>query len=145
MQEHEHPQRTQRNQYRYLFAAKHHGSTAGAAQWSPDLSAEDEFAVFDRADEWELADEDGNLYGVLPHGEDSLRHLGIWHEQIAEFPCAAEGMPWHGYPLWPINHEGPSNRRKQKYRPEQEVLNRMVEVGLITKPMRTRLMKGRHV
>lgn len=145
MQEHEHPQRTQRNQYRYLFTAKHHGSIADAAQWSPDLSEEDEFAVFDTADKRELEDEDENLYGVLPEGKDSLRHLGIWQEQIAKFPRAAKGMPWHGYPLWSINHEGPSNRRKQKYRPEREVLNRMVEVGLITNTMRTRLLKGDHV
>jgi hypothetical protein len=145
VQDHEHPQRTRRHQYRYLFTAKHHGESEGAAQWSPDLSEEDEFAVFDGADDMELLDEEGNLYGALRDGEDSLRDLGIWGEQIAEFPCAAEEMPWHGYPLWAINHEGPSNRRNQKHRPAREVFNRMVEVGRITALMRTRLMKGGHV
>jgi hypothetical protein len=145
MQDHEHPQRTRRHQYRYLFTAKHHGQTAGAAQWSPELSEEDEFAVFDGADERELEDEEGNLYGAVAEGDGSLRCLGVWQEQIAEFPIAAEEMPWHGYPLWPINHEGPSNRRNPGCRPAKEVFTRMVEVGLITLPMRKRLMKGHHV
>jgi hypothetical protein len=145
MQDHEHPQPTRRHQYRYLFTAKHHGDTEGAARWSPDLSEEEEFAVFDGADDMELADDEGNLYGALRDGEDSLRDLGIWQEQIAEFPYAAEEMAWHGYPVWAINHEGPSNRRNQKHRPAREVFNRMVEVGLITVSMRARLMKGGHV
>ena len=145
MQDHEHPQRSRSHQYRYLFTANHHGETGGAAQWSPELSEEDEFATFDGADERELSDDEGNLYGVLPDGEDSLRYLGIWQEQIAEFPSAAEDTPWHGYPLWPINQEGPGNRRNQKHRPARDVFDRMIEVGLITSTMRTRLMKGRHV
>lgn len=145
MEDHEHPQRTRGHQYRYLFTVKHHGGSKGAAQWAPDLSEADEFAVFDAADNMELSDDEGNLYGALRFGADSLRDLGIWQEQIAEFPLAAEGAPWHGYPIWAINHEGPSNRRNQKHRPARQVFNRMVEVGLITASMRTRLLKGSHV
>src|SRR5260370_13712507 len=110
MLDHEHPERTQRNQYRYLlngtsmsgimltwgkwvptystqidvfrlmevpfrylFTAKHHGGDKTAAQWHPGLSDDDEFAVFDGADHRELSDEDGNLYGALSDGEESLR------------------------------------------------------------------------
>jgi hypothetical protein len=143
MQDYEHSERTNRHQYRYLFTAKHHGGVKGAAQWT--LSEPDEFAVFDGADEMELSDEQGNLYGALRDGEESLRFLGSYQEQIAEFPCAAEGVPWHGYPMWAINQDGPSNRRNQKHRPARQVFDRMVHVGLITRTMRTRLMKGDHV
>jgi hypothetical protein len=112
MLEHLHPQPTRsERQYRYLFTAKHHGGDKTAAQWQPGLSQDDEFAVFEGADERQLSDADGNLYGALPDGEDSLRFLGIYGEQIAEFPCPPAGSPWHGYPIWALNEEGPSNRR----------------------------------
>ncbi len=137
MLEREHPQRTRRHQYRYLFTAKHHGGDKSAAQWHPDLSRDDEFAVFDGADEMELSDGGGNLYGALSDGEESLRHLGIFQEQIAKFPRAAAGSPWHGYPVWAVSDE--------KHRPAKEVFDKMVRAGLITQPMRKRLMKGDHV
>jgi hypothetical protein len=146
MQDHEHPQRTRtERQYRYLFTSKHHGGTPGAAQWHPALSENDEFAVFDGADAMQLSDEDGNLYGALSDGEESLRFLGIYEEQIAEFPYQTEGLAWHGYPVWALNGDGPGDRRNQKHRPAKEVFDRMVQVGLITQQMRTRLRKGDHV
>jgi hypothetical protein len=128
-----------------LFTAKHHGAIKSAAQWLPALSEDDEFASFDGADELQLSDEDGHLYGALSDGTESLRYLGIYQEQVAEFPYAAEGAPWHGYPVWALNDDGPPNRRNQKHRPAKQVFNRMVEVGLITRAMCTRLMGGHHV
>jgi hypothetical protein len=148
MQDHEHSETTDNRQRRYLFTAKHHGADRNAAQWRPDLTESDEFAVFNSADgneENEFSDEDGNLYGALREGEDSLRELGMFQEQIAEFPCTADGRPWHGYPHWAINQEGPSNRRNQKHRPANRVFDRMLRVGLINRSMRARLMKGDHV
>ncbi len=146
MQDHEHPNRTWRSQYRYLFTAKHHGGgTSEDAQWLPSLSEQDECAVFDVADAQRLLDDSGNLYGALPDGEESLRYLGTWQQQIAEFPLAAEGSPWHGYSLWPLNEFAPPNRRSPKHRPATEVFNRMVQTGLITLRMRKRLLKGDHV
>jgi len=146
MQNHEHPQRSGRHQYRYLFTTKHHGGDAKAAQWLPDLPESDEFAVFDGADRWELVDEDGNLYGVLPDGEESLRVLGTRLEQIAKFPFAADETPWHGYPCWALRKEDDtSNRRTQRNQPAGEVFGKMVQNGLISSPMRKRLMKGKHI
>ena len=142
--DHEHPETTRRNHHRYLFTAKHHGGH-GDAQWLPSLSEVDEFSVFDDADEMDLADGEGNLFGGLRDGADSLRVLGYYQEQIAEFPCSAEGSPWHGYPVWAINQSGATNRRTNKQRPAKAVFDRMVEVGLITQQMRRRLMKGDHV
>ena len=143
MQDHEHTQTTRRHQYRYLFTAKDHGGGKGTAEWI--LSEPEEFAVFDGADEMELSEEAGNLYGALRDGADSLRILGSFQEQIAEFPCTPVGTPWHGYPMWAINPDGPSNRRNPRHRPARVVLNKMVEVGLITLNMRARLLKGEHV
>jgi hypothetical protein len=91
MHEHEHPQRTRRSHYRYLFTTKHHRGKRGPAQWLPDLSEDDEFAVFDWADEWEVADKVGNLFGALEDSEEGLRFLGIWQEQIAKFPRRPQG------------------------------------------------------
>jgi hypothetical protein len=108
------------------------------------VSEDEEFAVFDGADESELADEDGNLYGILREGGEGLRYLGTWQQQIAEFPFAREGNPWHGYPLWPLKGLGPENRRGEKFRPEKEVFTRMVQAGLITTRERRRLLKGEY-
>jgi hypothetical protein len=137
MHEHEHPVRTRNNQYRYVFTAKHHGADKSAAQWRKDLSEDDEFAVFDGADQMNLSDMAGNLYGAIPDGDDSLIMLGSLQEQIAKFPCAAAQSSWHGYPIWA--------RTEQKYRPTDEVFEKMVQAGLIQEWMRRRLMKGDHV
>ena|SRR6266436_10330818 len=137
MLERENPQRTRRHEYRYLFTAKHHGGDKNAAQWLSELSPNDEFAVFEGADEMDLSDEAGNLFGALSDGQESLRFLGTLQEQIAKFPCAPQGSPWHGYPVWPLTDE--------KYRPSRQVFDKMVERGMITQTMRRRLMKGDHV
>jgi hypothetical protein len=92
---------TARSRYQYQFTPKHHGADPNAAQWLPALSLDDEFSVFDGADEHELSDEDGNLYGVRTDGEGGLRYIGTWNQQVAEFPVARAGEAWHGYPLYP--------------------------------------------
>ena len=71
-----HNQVTGRNHYRYLFTPKHHGADESAAQWLPSMSLEEEFAIFNGADQNELFDADGRLYGVQPEGGDGLRHIG---------------------------------------------------------------------
>jgi hypothetical protein len=143
MLDHPHPRHTRRRQFRYLFTSKHHGGH-GDGQWLPSLSEDDEFAVFESADDLDLSDEDGNFFGALPEG-DSLRMLGTRHEQIAMFPLMAEGSPWHGYPLWALDKSGPANRRNQKHRPAKGVFDKMVEARLIDEPKRRRLMKGDHI
>ena len=72
-------------------------------------------------------------------------YWGYYHEQIAKFPFASEGSPWHGYPMRALGEGSPSNRRSQKNQPGKEVFDKMIVAGLITKRMRTRLMKGDHV
>jgi hypothetical protein len=135
---------TARSHYQYQFTPKHHGADPNAAQWLPSLSLEEEFSIFDGADEHELSDEDANFYGVLPDGEGGLRHIGSWNQQVAEFPVAREGEAWHGYPLYPLVELGPANRRGQKGRPAPAVFGQMVQTGLITPSQRRRLMKGDH-
>jgi hypothetical protein len=100
--------------------------------------------VFDDADYHEIAAEDGSLYGVRRTDDGKLRFLGTWEQQLAEFPSAREGQPWHGYPLLPVNDEGPDNRRGENFRPTKDVFRKMEEAGLITKQQRKRLMRGKH-
>ncbi len=139
-----HNRRTTRSEYQYQFTPKHHGAGPGAARWLQELSLDEEFDIFDAADEHELSDDDGRLYGVQRDGEDSLRYIGIWHEQVAEFPLAREGEAWHGYPVYPLVDEGPENRRGQRSRPANIVFGKMVRAGLISQSQRRRLMKGDH-
>ena len=91
----------------------------------------------------EFSDEDENLFGATSDGEASLRVLGSYEEQIAMFPRAAEGSPWHGYPVWAPSAEAPANRRKQKHRPPKEVFDQMIGAGLINQEMREALNERR--
>lgn len=133
-----HASRTRKSGYRYMFLAKHHGGgTSDDARWLPDLSRDQEFSVFDAADFHEVTDEaNGWLYGVLRDTDGDLVELGTWHQEMAEFPQAREGEPWHGYPIWAVNEEAPSNRASQKLRPAKAVFRRMEAAGLITSRQR---------
>jgi len=140
-----HPEPTRRSRYFYLFSGKHHGGGRDDdARWAEDISRDEEFSVFDEADFHDISDEDGRLYGVLPTPARGLRDLGTWQQQMAEFPLANENVPWHGYPIWAVNQDAPSNRSDQKMRPAKEVFRKMEREGLITKRQRKRLFKGDH-
>src|SRR4051794_5045763 len=83
-----HETRTGRSNHSYQFTPKHHGADVTAAQWLPSISLEEEFAIFDEADERDISDKDGNLYGVQQDAEGGLRCVGMWNEQVAEYPVA---------------------------------------------------------
>jgi hypothetical protein len=125
-----------------MFTHKHHGGD-GDGQWLETLTEEDEFAVFDWADDREISDEAGNLYGALQMGVDSLHDLGTYREQIAKFWNQPDGLPWHGFPVWSINQEGPGNRRRNP--PPKVIFNKMVEAGLIKRAKANRLKGGHHI
>ncbi len=140
-----HSEQTRKHRYSYQFTAKHHGGgTADDACWSKDVSRAEEFSVFDEADYCDIFDEDGRLYGVLRKSDGDLRDLGTWHQQVAEFPRANEGVAWHGYPIWSVNELAPPNRAGEKFRPAKEVFRKMERAGLITARQRKRLYKGDH-
>ncbi len=140
------PDPSRRNGYLYFFYGKHHGGGgADDARWSLDLSQPEEFMVFDTADFHNISDDRGWLYGILRSADGSLRDLGTRQQQVAEFPRADEGIPWHGYPSWPLGQAAPPRRRGEKFRPSKEVFESMQAAGLITERERKRLYKGRHV
>lgn len=142
-QDHLHPDVTQRSGYRYLFTAKHHGAGGpDDARWSLLLSQAEEF--FDFADLRQLADHQGRLYGLL-RTDGVLRDLGTWGQQIAEFPVAHAGQPWHGYPIWAVNRQAPANRADEQMRPAKAVFELMERLGLLSHRERKRLSKGNHV
>jgi hypothetical protein len=140
----EHHTLTGRSSYRYQFTPKHHGADSDAARWLPSMTLDEEFVVFDEADEHELNGDDGNLYGVQRDDDGEVRYIGTWNQQIAEYPVAREAEPWHGYPLYPLIELGPENRRGQKGRPGKEVFDKMADAGVITRRQRRRLLKGDH-
>ncbi len=145
---------TVRRNLRYEFTPKHHGADTGAACWSTELGLNEEFALFDRADgivveegdeHGQIADEVGNLYGCERLANGTLRVIGTWYQQLAEFPLHDERAIWHGYPIWPINELAPENRQGEKCRPTKRVFERLLEVGIITQQQRKRLGKGEPV
>jgi len=147
MHEHVHSKTTRRHEYRYKFLRKHRGGH-GHAQWLLSVSQEEEFDIFDAADWLDLSDEDGNLYGAVKEGTDSLRKLGLYEEQIAKFwNRSNRQLEWHGFPVWTINHKGKQKQRGRSGtndRPPKEVFDKMMNVGLID--LRTRLrLYGGHV
>jgi hypothetical protein len=140
-----HSEQTRKRRYSYQFTGKHHGAgKADDARWAEEVSRVEEFSVFDDADCHDILDEDGRFYGVLRDADGKLRDLGAWQQQIAEFPPANEGVPWHGYPLWAVNELAPPNRARQQMRPAREVFEKMERAGLITARQRKRLYKGDH-
>jgi len=137
---------TRRSNYRYFFHPKHHRNVPSSdAQWllEPELTLAQEFNVFDLADLHILADQHGNLYGTRPkNGDGALPTLGNRGEQVAIFPMTRPPRAWHGYPIWPIEVVRDSNRRRPV---PGEVLNRMLELELITANERSRLKAGKHI
>lgn len=95
-----HGRPTARSGLTYCFTPKHRGAgSTGDARWRPDLSREEEFGVF------EIADDNGNLYGlylVKEGGRWQILGLGIRGELIARFWHEAPAVPWHDHLLWPI-------------------------------------------
>ena len=135
-----HPVPTRRSGYRYLFYVKHHGGDSRAAQWLPSMSHEEEFGVFDAADQNEISDEREWLYGIRPRDEAGLiPDLGTWEQQIAEFPRARPNEAWHGYPLLALSDAAPDNRKREKCRPSKAVFLKMEAAGMLRDRERKRL------
>ena len=137
-----HPIPTRRSSHVYLFYVKHHGGALNASQWSVDR--EEEFAVFDSADQHDFSDERGWLYGIGRDAEGEIQDLGIWGQQVAEFPFARPDERWHGYPHWPLKEFGPQNRKGERCRPNKEVFLKMEAANVLTPQERKRLYKGDH-
>lgn len=138
-----HPVPTRVRQLFYEFTTKHHGAGSTLdSRWSEDITEPEEFQVFDVGVAFQILDEGGNVYGVLRHG-DSLRELGTWQQQVAEFPYTEPPHDWHGYPIWPVEDSAPVKLRR-KPRPSKIVFDLMLAAGLITSRELRRLMKGDH-
>ncbi len=136
-----HPIPTKTNK-RYLFYKKHHGHDPDAAQWLPELSHEEEFQIFFTADEKDIVDDGGRLYGVRVDAGQKVLYLGTRNEQIAKFPVPRSATVWHGYPHYPLKAAGAENRQGEEDRPSKRVFMKMENAGLISARDRKRLMKG---
>lgn len=144
--------RTARRHLAYMLTAKHHdGKDRDAARWLPELTTAEEFLVFDLADYHEIADEDGNIYGVLRSPPtalddvslpDKLRRIGTYGQQIAKFWAEGPEKPWHGFPLWSLDEA--ATRKLQKEGTPRAMIKLLEQKQLITKQHRRRLMRGDH-
>jgi hypothetical protein len=144
---HVHPVPTRRNNHRYFFYDKHHGRGGPeAAQWTPDLSEDEEFGIFDQADDLDLSDGHGNLYGIRlgPEPERRVLALGTLRQQIAKFPEALGRPHWHGFPLGPLEKNLDPPHPPERALPK-DALQKMVDARLLTREERKRLLKGKHV
>ena len=140
-----HPQRSERSRHQYFFYDKHHkAGYSEDAQWLPELTHDEEFAVFDLADFHELSNEKGDLYGLRLNPERRVMSLGTREEQVAEFPVAQGDHPWRGYPAWPIMRLD-RDRSVRKYPAPREALEKMKQAGLINENQRKRLLRGKQV
>jgi hypothetical protein len=137
--------RPTRGRLRYVFKAKHHGGSRDAGTWLPSITQETEFSIFEAADTWRTVDSRGWLYGVLVARDQKLEVVGTFEEQVAEFqPGSNPADAWHGYPQWTLDEVGPPNRRRSQCCPDKTVFDRMLELQIITKVQRKRLLVGRH-
>jgi hypothetical protein len=124
-----------------MFTTKHHdGKDPDAGQWA--LTRQQEFSVFNIADVYDLLDEAGNLYGILPSLDGGLHYLGTDGQQVAMFRCVRDGEPWHGFPLWPLGEQGKGGPLARRLK---AVFRKMEEVGLIGPTTRRRLQAAKHV
>jgi hypothetical protein len=140
-----HPRTTQRSNHQYFFYDKHHRADYSEdAQWLPDMTHDQEFAVFDLADFHDLSNAKGDLDGLRLSPERSVAYLGTRNEQVAEFPIAQSGHPWHGYPCWPITRLN-RDKRELKYSAPKVALEKMKQAGLLTENQRKRLVRGKHL
>jgi hypothetical protein len=114
-------------------------------RWSADVSADDEVAVFLTSRSRDMADDEGNVYGVLRTADGQVRSLGVWNQQVAVFSHTSAAGPWSGHPLLPLNDDALAGRRQGKSRPPKEVFRKMEIENLLTPLQRKRMMKGCHV
>lgn len=136
---------TRRSRYRYFVYDKHHGRGGPkASQWALDVSEDEEFGIFDQADDRNLSDDRGNLYGIRlgPEPEHQILSLGTLGQQIAKFEDS--GPHWHGYPLGPLEDNLDPPHPPKRTLP-RDVLQKMVDAQLLTKEQRKRLLRGKHV
>jgi hypothetical protein len=140
---HLHAVRTRRSSYRYFFYDKHHGRGGPeAARWALDLSEGEEFGIFEQADELELSDDHGNLYGIRLGPDREVLVLGTLRQQVAKFTDS--GPHWHGFPLGPLDGNLDPPHPPERALPK-DALQKMVDAGLLTREERRRLLKGKHV
>jgi len=123
-----------------MNTTKHHGGpdSHGESQWLPELSWDEEFSVFNLADEHEIDDDAGNMYGVLRGEDGQLREIGDDYQELAFFAYAREGQMWHGYPLHPISSGSNENN------PPKAAYTLLTRTGLLSKTECKRLSKGKH-
>jgi hypothetical protein len=96
------------------------------------------------ADQHDLSNQKGDLFGLHLSQAREILELGMRGEQVAEFPVAPKGHPWHGYPAWPIMKLG-RDEKTRKYPAPVGALAKMSEAGLLSESQRKRLARGNHV
>lgn len=123
------------NHKMYLSLFKHRGTgdRRHKNMWSSEISPDNEYEIFQSADESNWCDESNHYWGVWNQGVK----LGEKGERISKFPCPSNPQdPWHGYPASP--RENPDNDS-----PSDLLVERWVRDNVISKEMGRKIQKKR--
>jgi hypothetical protein len=124
------------------FYDKHHGwAGPDVARWALDLSEDEEFGIFEQADDRELSDEGVSLYGIPLGPRCQVLPSGTPCQQIAKFTDS--GSHWHGFPAGPLDRNLDPPHPPSRPLPK-DALQKMVDAQLLTREERKRLLKGKH-
>lgn len=135
---------TTRRSLCYFFHPKHHNpNDPDESQWllPPELTADEEFGVFDFADMNDMSDQKGHLYGIRVNDGCAVV-LGTLGQKVARFWEEDPKNPWHGHPISPILSR--RDRDKDLLRPvPKKVLLKIRAAGVITPQQFSRLKRGK--
>ena len=127
---------TQLNELSYCFTPKHHGGRDSRnATWLPELSRAEEFMVFDMADNHQLADASGNLYGFgLKNREAFVKFMNSAYGMSIspDFGMRIRSRIGTGIRCGRVGENGPENRTTQKYCPPKSVFERIIQAGIVS-------------
>lgn len=119
---------------RYLSMYAHRGANPQKSEWHQDVPPDDEYALFETADDQAWMDINGDYWSLRDGG---ALPVGTRDERIAKHPKTSNARdPWHGYPASPAE-KGSADA------PAADLLDRWLDEGVIGRPMHRRILRRR--
>jgi hypothetical protein len=116
----------------YLSVYAHRGANPRKSCW--EVSPEDEYGIFETADDKNRSDADGDYWGTRDADGTALGTRG---ERLAKFPHnGVPAVPWHGYPVSPASGRGSES-------PPDEFIDALIEEGAMSRTFGRKLQRRR--
>jgi hypothetical protein len=116
----------------YQSIIKHRDSNPSEAQWLSTISPQDEYALFDTADQSQWLDASGDYWSL----RIDRKVLGAEGERISKHPNPSNILvPWHGYPASPARRGGGD-------KPARTIIEAWLSAQLINRSFAKRLKKA---